>query len=283
MFDMSSSVRDDGDSIDSDSEDEGPPPASNRWNLPDQPQLPAQYVATEPEPASSSKDAKDIKSFAEAAKQLSLSGGEALASGATAGAEKSSRRGSGGAGSSTKPSGDNWAGEKYERQQLPIGIDEVFFKFEERLMRAGGDVASQIIRYHRPQGQPLPYTANGSAFSTLWRRAAATTEDGSDKRVYDESSVPACAGCGAARTFELQLMPQLVSKLSESGLLKKKEDELELSWASAWVLTCARDCGMPKDDVSLPGETWQEEVVLLQFEDTSEAFKEATAKASGSS
>lgn len=127
------------------------------------------------------------------------------------------------------------------------------------------------MRYHRPEGQPLAYTATGDAFNKLWKQV----DEG--KHVYDESGVPPCEACGGKRTFELQLMPQLVSILSESGLLKKKEDEFELSWASAWILTCTRDCGLPSD-VSQPGETWKEELVLLQFEETSEAFKEARAK-----
>lgn len=257
---------------DAESEDEGPPPATNRWAFTDQPKLPSQYIATEPEPASSSSDGENVRAFAEATKSLSL-GEEAKTAVGGGGGAKTSRRSSGG--SSAKPSSDNWSGEAYERQQLPIGVDEVFLKFEERLMRNKGDVASQIIRYHRASGQPLPYTADGEAFKALWKPVSNDHEGA--KRTYDESGLPTCEGCGSGRTFELQLMPQLVSILSSTGLLRKKEDTFGLGWASAWVFTCQRDCGLSQD-VATTGETWQEETVWLQFEEDSEAMKEAQRK-----
>lgn len=224
-------------------------------------------MATEPEPGSSSSDAKELKSFAEATQAMNLNAAEQPSSSAQA-----SRRGSG---SKHGDGAGNWTGESYERQQLPIGVDEVFYKFEERMMRHGGDVASQIMRYHRPEGQPLPYAASGEAFSKLWTSVEGQEEG---KRVYDESGVDKCEGCGAPRMFELQLMPQLVTKLSESGPLKVQEEDLALGWATAWVFACAADCGLPEGGPEVEGETWKEEVVLVQFEEDSEAFKEAQKK-----
>lgn len=100
--------------------------------------------------------------------------------------------------------------------------DETYNKFKQRQSRA----PDQILRYHRG-GKPLLCTA---------------------KPVLD-SPTP-CSLCREDRTFEIQVMPQLLSAL---GLGLEPTDG-GLDWASLYIYTCSKSCeitGYVKEEIQL--------------------------------
>jgi len=88
-------------------------------------------------------------------------------------------------------------------------VDKVCDKFRERVRRA----PDQILRYDRG-GFPLLCAANPPL-----------------------ESPPNCKLCGAPRTFEFQVMPQLLSEL-KLGL----DADDGLDWGSLYVFTCDKSC-----------------------------------------
>ncbi|EYC31788.1 hypothetical protein Y032_0003g1239 [Ancylostoma ceylanicum] len=55
-------------------------------------------------------------------------------------------------------------------------------------------------------------------------------------RAPPPAEIPPCENCGAPRTFELQLMPHLLS------LIDVDELGQSIDWASVYVFTCSRSC-----------------------------------------
>uniref|UniRef100_A0A3B3XST8 Programmed cell death protein 2 C-terminal domain-containing protein n=1 Tax=Poecilia mexicana TaxID=48701 RepID=A0A3B3XST8_9TELE len=102
-------------------------------------------------------------------------------------------------------------GEKYEKAGARHG-DAVFFRF----MKAVLLCPQQILRYCR-HSKPLFICKAPSKMS---------------------QEVPACGSCGEPRTFELQLMPALVSLLQRTD--SSPEDELE--FGTVLVYTCTNSC-----------------------------------------
>lgn len=100
--------------------------------------------------------------------------------------------------------------EGYERMLLD-GMDEVLEKF---IARVGAE-GRQVVRYELG-GQPLPFSAQGEVFNALWPKKAAVSPS---HRKYDTSRVPPCEACGGPRTFELQLMPNLVNTLRAERII----------------------------------------------------------------
>jgi pre-rRNA-processing protein TSR4 len=197
--------------------------------------LPCQYLTTQDEPADSSDSAKDLATVTTEASLEDIEKGVASLG-------KTSRRGSG---SGSQASAPNWSGETFEKQQLS-GLDDAFVKFQERVfIRAGGELSDQLLRYER-FGEPLPFSGKGDAYDLVF-----------PSRHYSEDRIKKCERCGSHRTFELQLMPQLVTILSESGPLKEKDEELELSWATVWCYCCSADCE----------SGWTEELAVVQYEE----------------
>lgn len=105
--------------------------------------------------------------------------------------------------------------------------DKASERFRARMRRA----PRQIVRYCRRSGQgPLLCTAS----ATLARPQA-------------------CTNCGAERTFEFQVMPQLLSLLHLGTEL-----ESSLDWGSLYIFTCDKSCAL---------EGYAEEVCqLLHFD-----------------
>ncbi|XP_056272695.1 programmed cell death protein 2-like isoform X2 [Pseudoliparis swirei] len=101
-------------------------------------------------------------------------------------------------------------GEKYEKTRARHG-DAVFSRFMKKISLC----PQQILRYRRG-GKPLFV---------------------SEPRAGD--AAPPCASCGGARTFELQLMPALVSLLRRR---KREEEEEELEFGTVLVYTCRSSC-----------------------------------------
>ena len=117
--------------------------------------------------------------------------------------------------------------------------------FQERVfIKAGGNLAEQLLRYERG-GVPLPFSGKGKAFDLLFPSISSAVTHPSRTcagQEYSEAAVSPCSGCGSKRIFELQIMPQVVTMLSQSGPLKEQEDKLELGWATVFCFCCAADC-----------------------------------------
>ncbi|XP_005814744.2 programmed cell death protein 2-like [Xiphophorus maculatus] len=107
--------------------------------------------------------------------------------------------------------GGGGGGEKYEKAGARHG-DAAFFRF----MKAVSLCPQQILRYCR-HSKPLFISKPPSKVS---------------------QAVPACGSCGEPRTFELQLMPALVSLLQRTD--SSPEDELE--FGTVVVYTCTNSC-----------------------------------------
>lgn len=164
--------------------------------------------------------------------------------------------------------------EEYERMTLE-GMDDVFERFTARL----GSEARQVVRYEF-DGVPLPFTGLSSVYRKLWPGGR-----------YDASNVPPCSSCGAARVFEVQLMPNLANLLRPEQLeglsqpdtpvdvetrrraeiasmlgieIEKAGDTKALRtgivWSTAIIFVCSKDC------CASQGEGWTEEWAAVQFE-----------------
>ncbi|XP_051239467.1 programmed cell death protein 2-like [Dicentrarchus labrax] len=105
---------------------------------------------------------------------------------------------------------DGGGQEKYEKTKARHG-DATFSKFMKKISRC----PQQILRYCRG-GKPLFISEPPSNMAHV---------------------VSACGSCGGSRTFELQLMPALVSLLQRSG-----GGEVELEFGTVLVYTCANSC-----------------------------------------
>lgn len=99
--------------------------------------------------------------------------------------------------------------EKYEKSKVKHG-DAVFARF----MKIISVCPEQILRYCRG-GKPLFISEPPANMPQV---------------------ISACASCGGPRTFELQLMPALVS------LLQGQSSEMQLEFGTVLVYTCLRSC-----------------------------------------
>lgn len=107
--------------------------------------------------------------------------------------------------------------EKYEKTGARHG-DAVFSRF----MKTISVCPQQILRYCR-SGKPLFISEPPSNVAQL---------------------VPACGSCGGSRTFELQLMPALVSLLQG----ERGGAGVELEFGTVLVYTCADSCWTSRSD-----------------------------------
>ncbi|PWN50763.1 hypothetical protein IE53DRAFT_386929 [Violaceomyces palustris] len=111
----------------------------------------------------------------------------------------------------------SFAKEGYEKMMLD-GVDDVFEKFVKRV----GVEGSQVVRYEFG-GVPLPFHGRGSLYKKLWPKAK---RSGPTSEGYNPSCIPPCPACGSSRTFEVQLMPNLVNIL-RAETIKKGEEQTE--------------------------------------------------------
>lgn len=75
------------------------------------------------------------------------------------------------------------------------------------------------------------------------------------------NDIPNCEGCGATRTFEMQLMPHLVSCLRDSSLYHQVNGGMEaltdmvtgdgimVDFGCVYIYTCSASCWNDHDDV----------------------------------
>ncbi|GMK54497.1 hypothetical protein CspeluHIS016_0110830 [Cutaneotrichosporon spelunceum] len=158
---------------------------------------------------------------------------------------------------------------------LPKSVDDIFERFARRLASAE-DASNQVLRYDF-NAVPLPYSSSSPLFKKLFpgapTRAPSSEEDEVNlAEFYTSKPVPACSRCGAARVFELQLVPQLInvlrpSSLSTTGKVEEGKDKEqteeerraeilrlakgeargdgeagEMEWGTVMVFGCEGDC-----------------------------------------
>ncbi|CAK9786419.1 hypothetical protein CC85DRAFT_287109 [Cutaneotrichosporon oleaginosum] len=158
---------------------------------------------------------------------------------------------------------------------LPKSVDDIFERFARRLASAE-DASNQVLRYDF-NAVPLPYSSSSPLFKKLFPGAPTRAPSSEEDEVnladyYTTKPVPACTRCGAARVFELQLVPQLINVLRPSSLsttgkppagnakvqteeerraeilrLAKGEargegDAGEMEWGTVMVFGCEGDC-----------------------------------------
>ncbi|CAO1616898.1 unnamed protein product [Parajaminaea phylloscopi] len=166
---------------------------------------PPLYLNTVPEASSSARAgerAANAKLTAKEAAELKASGG----------------------GTASNATSDELAGlekEGYERMMLD-GMDEVLEKF---IARVGAE-GRQVVRYEMG-GQPLPFSAQGDVYDALWpatKAVGSKVVGAAAARRYDASRIPPCEACGGARTFEVQLMPNLVNTLRADKIASAPSD-----------------------------------------------------------
>ncbi|XP_029952415.1 programmed cell death protein 2-like [Salarias fasciatus] len=126
--------------------------------------------------------------------------------------------------------------EEYEKAQARHG-DRVFGGFMKRI----APCPQQILRYSHG-GRPLFVSSPPAAASRL---------------------APPCGSCGAARTFELQLMPALVSLLRRAD----RGGGGELEFGTVLVYTCSGSCWAPGSNSAL------EEVCFVQADPDQQLFR----------
>ncbi|KDQ19154.1 hypothetical protein BOTBODRAFT_127050 [Botryobasidium botryosum FD-172 SS1] len=190
-----------------------------------------------------------------------------------------------------------WGMEGYENIRQ---INEVF----ERFLKRTGEEATQCVRYDL-SGVPLAYTEDSvykrlfpipppepGSQTTLTKSAFAVRDTNTRKPTYDPSVVVPCPSCAGPRTFEFQLMPNLINilhPLDESdggGKAKKVSEEerkrelarvlgvgggaagegeaLSMEWGTCLVFSCVSDCCLLDGKEGKSG--WYEEEVLVQWE-----------------
>lgn len=126
--------------------------------------------------------------------------------------------------------------EKYEKTRAKHG-DAVFSRFMKRISLC----PQQILRYCRG-GKPLFITELPSNMAQV---------------------VSACGSCGGSRTFELQLMPALVSLLQRKG----SSAEVELEFGTVLVYTCTNSCWTTGSGAAV------EELCFVQTDPDQQLFK----------
>ncbi|KAI8394192.1 programmed cell death protein 2 [Radiomyces spectabilis] len=143
--------------------------------------------------------------------------------------------------------GEVWVGEAYEKQQLPRGVDKQFKRFMERIECE----PSQCARYDWG-GAPL---------------------------LYHQQDIAAgkCKSCGGRRTFEFQLMPNVLSLLPTAEYAARNTNEptpaqnkkalldswnVGMEFGTVLVFVCERDCH-PGD---IEQVSYVEEAAFVQYE-----------------
>ncbi|ORX82826.1 hypothetical protein BCR32DRAFT_292385 [Anaeromyces robustus] len=137
----------------------------------------------------------------------------------------------------------NWGDEKYEKTDNKY-YNKVFRKFNEVVQ----EEPEQCLRYYL-KGEPLFYD-----------------NDEISKKYSNPKNIPRCEKCGALRTFEFQLMPNILSVLPTEKFLNKRKPhknihkikdinkisrsdlinqfDTGMEWGTVLVFTCSKDCDM---------------------------------------
>ncbi|KAF3855396.1 hypothetical protein F7725_023451 [Dissostichus mawsoni] len=131
--------------------------------------------------------------------------------------------------------------EKYEKTKARHG-DAVFSRFMKKISLC----PQQILRYSR-RGKPLFIS-----------------------QPPENMQVPKCGSCGGERTFEMQLMPALVSLLrgrKRRREEKDEEEEVEVEFGTVLVFTCNNSCWTEESGSTV------EEICFVQPDPDQKLFK----------
>ena len=101
-----------------------------------------------------------------------------------------------------------------------VDVDKAFLKFQKKISRE----PEQVLRYAR-----VSYEPEGSDPQPLW-----ASNEGKPNEATD---IGPCAACGGRRTFELQVMPQLLNSL---GIVHSDPDAID--WGTLLVYSCIANC-----------------------------------------
>lgn len=101
-----------------------------------------------------------------------------------------------------------------------VDVDRTFLKFQKRLSRE----PEQVLRYAR-----VSYSSEEANPQPLW------ANDGD--RPDPEADIGCCPQCNAQRTFELQVMPQLLNSLD---IVHSDPDAMD--WGTLLVYSCNANC-----------------------------------------
>ncbi|ORX33263.1 hypothetical protein BCR36DRAFT_588630 [Piromyces finnis] len=156
----------------------------------------------------------------------------------------------------------NWGEEKYEKSD-----NNIIIKFLENSMKLYKKNQNNTVL----KGEPLFYD-----------------NDDISKKYSNSKNIPKCERCGALRTFEFQLMPNLLSILPTEKFLNKhkpyknirnikdvntisKSDLINqfdtgMEWGTILVFTCSKDCDMDElkqKEIEDDG-MWREDVSYMK-------------------
>lgn len=123
-------------------------------------------------------------------------------------------------------------GRKEDTEIFESTLDQTFQQFADRLSQN----PLQVLRYEF-RGQPLLYSktdAIGRRLNSPQGHADRGTPLANQVTVL---RLPRCGNCGAARTFELQLTPHMITELEEDD-----EDLDGMEWGAMILGVCESDC-----------------------------------------
>ncbi|XP_023811340.1 programmed cell death protein 2-like [Oryzias latipes] len=139
-------------------------------------------------------------------------------------------------GAVTEEGSDGGGAENYEKTRAKHG-DAVFSRF----MKSISWCPQQVLRYCRG-GRPLFISSAPSSMA---------------------QALPRCGSCGGSRTFELQLMPALVSLLQRT----ERAAGAELEFGTVLVYTCTSSCWTPGSELAV------EEFCFVQADPDQQLFQ----------
>jgi pre-rRNA-processing protein TSR4 len=145
----------------------------------------------------------------------------------------------------------------------PVSIS-IFFHF------IAGAIANINSTRYEFSGSPLLFSNSDEAAKAL----IVSSSDGYG--VYSNTKLPPCQHCGSRRTFEFQLMPNILSLLSVTDHAMKEEQTSDKTGMDQWnvgmefgtvmVFVCEQDCNGSKSVTEDYGVKYFEEHVVAQFE-----------------
>jgi pre-rRNA-processing protein TSR4 len=151
---------------------------------------------------------------------------------------------------------DGGSGGMDAKEAFESSMDKAFQKFADRLAQN----PEQVLRYEFA-GQPLLYSntdAVGKLLAPEQGDANATVKTQASSS--NKSFMPKCGNCGAARVFELQLTPHVITELEAEEMSIDGMD-----WGTIILGVCSKDCnekGKGEGDVGYveewTGVQWEE-------------------------
>lgn len=159
------------------------------------------------------------------------------------------------------PSSSTGAANTTEKDLYESPHDKTFEHFSRILAQN----PEQILRYEF-RGSPLLYSSS-DAVATHFVLPGHNLHQSQKARVKTSGPVkgiPSCQHCGAARVFEMQLVPYLIYELEKDNEEAMKLDGGEgMEWGTIIVGTCSKNCG----DEDEGNVVFREEWVGVQWEE----------------